>query len=187
MQIDINNAKVYLLVLFLFFNVSCTGLIETNTRYSKKNYTSKWYSENSDYSKKKYKGKYKVGLPYKVNGKLYIPEEVTSYKEVGLASWYGKDFHKKMTANGDIFDMNSMTGAHKTLPLPSIVKVTNLENGKTAKLIINDRGPFINDRLIDVSKKAAEVLGFKENGIAKVRVEFVREETEKFLRKNKLK
>ena len=80
-----------------------------------------------------------------------------------------------------------MTGAHKTLPLPSIVKVTNLENGKTAKLIINDRGPFINDRLIDVSKKAAEVLGFKENGIAKVRVEFLREETEKFLRKNKLK
>ena len=86
-------------------------------------------------------GTYKVGKPYQIAGKWYYPEEDYDYVETGTASWYGKDFHKKMTANGDIFDMNSMTGAHKTLPLPSIVKVTNLENGKTAKFIINDRGP----------------------------------------------
>lgn len=142
---------------------------------------------NTSYKEKKYKGKYKVGLPYKINGKEYTPKEVSSYKETGIASWYGKDFHNKKTANGDIFDMNSMTAAHKTLPLPSIVKVTNLENGKSTKLVVNDRGPFVNDRLIDVSKKAAEVLGFKNNGITKVKVELLKNETEKFLKKNYLK
>lgn len=123
------------------------------------------------------KGSYKIGTPYKVFGKTYYPEENYSYKETGIASWYGADFHEGITANGERYDMNAMTAAHRTLPLPSIVKVTNLRNNKTAILRVNDRGPFVDNRIIDVSKKAAEVLGFKNMGITKVRVEIMPKES----------
>jgi len=123
------------------------------------------------------KGSYKIGTPYKVFGKTYFPEENYSYKETGIASWYGSDFHEGITANGERYDMNAMTAAHRTLPLPSIVKVTNLRNNKTAILRVNDRGPFVDNRIIDVSKKAAEVLGFKNMGITKVKVEIMPKES----------
>ncbi len=115
----------------------------------------------------------KVGNPYVIEGVRYVPREDPYYNEVGVASWYGQQFHNKLTANGELFDMNRLTAAHKTLPLPSLVRVTNLENGRTAVLRLNDRGPFAGDRIIDLSRRAAEVLGTKEQGLAQVRVEYL--------------
>lgn len=118
-------------------------------------------------------GVYKVGKPYQVGGIWYVPKEQPNYNEVGIASWYGAQFHAKATANGETFDMNAMTAAHKTLPLPSLVEVTNLENGRRVVVRVNDRGPFVGDRIIDMSRAAARELGFEGKGLAKVRVRYV--------------
>lgn len=118
------------------------------------------------------KGYYKVGSPYEIDGQLYYPKEDPKYSEVGVASWYGSDFHGKSTANGELFDKNKLTAAHRTLPMPSIVKVTNLENGKTLRVRVNDRGPFSDNRIIDLSEGAAKKLGVWGPGTAKVKVEF---------------
>src|SRR3954469_5297201 len=118
-------------------------------------------------------GTYRVGKPYTVAGRVYVPEEDPDYREEGMASWYGDDFHGRLTANGEVFDMSSLTAAHPTLPMPSYARVTNLRNGKSLIVRVNDRGPYHGDRLIDVSNKAAELLEFKENGVARVRVEYV--------------
>jgi rare lipoprotein A len=98
------------------------------------------------------KGLYKVGKPYQVDGIWYYPKEDPSYDETGIASWYGKQFHGRYTANGEVFDLNGLTAAHHTLPMPSIVQVTNLENGRSLTLRVNDRGPFAGARIIDVSR-----------------------------------
>lgn len=119
--------------------------------------------------------KRKVGTPYKVAGVWYYPAEQPNYDEVGFASWYGKDFHGKKTANGEIYNMNALTAAHKTLPLPTFVKVTNLENGRTIILRVNDRGPFVKGRIIDISRRGAQLLGFDKQGVTKVRVQAVDE------------
>src|SRR6476620_6629109 len=118
-------------------------------------------------------GTYRVGKPYTVAGRVYVPEEDTDYRAEGMASWYGDDFHGRLTANGEVFDMASLTAAHPTLPMPSYARVTNLRNGKSLIVRVNDRGPYHGNRLIDVSNKAAELLEFKGNGVAKVRVEYV--------------
>ena len=118
-------------------------------------------------------GTYRVGKPYTVAGRVYVPEEDTNYREEGLASWYGDDFHGRLTANGEVFDMASLTAAHPTLPMPCYARVTNLSNGKSLIVRVNDRGPYHGNRLIDVSNKAAELLEFKGNGVARVRVEYV--------------
>src|ERR1700753_611896 len=118
-------------------------------------------------------GTYRVGKPYVVGGRVYVPEEDVNYREEGLASWYGDDFHGRQTANGEVFDMGSLTAAHPTLPMPCYARVTNLGNGKSLIVRVNDRGPYHGDRLIDVSNKAAELLEFKGNGVARVRVEYV--------------
>src|SRR3954471_10364891 len=118
-------------------------------------------------------GTYRVGKPYTVGGWVYVPEEDTSYREEGLASWYGNDFHGRLTANGEVFDMGSLTAAHPTLPMPCYARVTNVSNGKSLILRVNDRGPYHGNRLIDVSNKAAELLEFKGNGVARVHVEYV--------------
>jgi rare lipoprotein A len=118
-------------------------------------------------------GTYRVGKPYTVAGRVYVPEEDTGYREEGLASWYGNDFHGRLTANGEVFDMASLTAAHPTLPMPSYARVTNLSNGKSLIVRVNDRGPYHGNRLIDVSNRAAELLEFKGNGVARVRVEYV--------------
>ena len=118
-------------------------------------------------------GTYRVGKPYTVAGRVYVPEEDASYREEGLASWYGDDFHGRQTANGEVFDMASLTAAHPTLPMPCYARVTNLTNGKSLIVRVNDRGPYHGNRLIDVSNKAAELLEFKGNGVARVRVEYV--------------
>lgn len=122
-------------------------------------------------------GSYKVGRPYQVNGTTYVPRVEPDYAETGVASWYGADFHGKSTANGDIYNMNALTAAHRTLPMPSKVRVTNLENGRTMILTVNDRGPFVKDRVIDVSRRAAQLLGFRTAGTARVRVEAVPDQT----------
>ncbi len=116
---------------------------------------------------------YKVGKPYKVAGKTYYPKVDTHYDRVGLASWYGHKFHGRKTANGDIFNMNDLTAAHTTLPMPSYVRVTNVENGRWLILKINDRGPFVGNRLIDVSRRAAQLLGFEKKGVTRVRIQAV--------------
>jgi rare lipoprotein A len=118
-------------------------------------------------------GTYRVGKPYTVGGRVYVPEEDVNYREEGVASWYGDDFHGRLTANGEVFDMDALSAAHPTLPMPSYARVTNLNNGKSLIVRVNDRGPYHGNRLIDVSHKAAELLDFKGNGTARVRVEYV--------------
>jgi rare lipoprotein A len=118
-------------------------------------------------------GKYLVGAPYEVAGWKYYPREDPSYDKVGQASWYGPQFHRRMTSNGEWFDMEYLSAAHPTLPLPSYAKVTNLENGRTVIVRVNDRGPFVGDRIIDMSRKSAEALGFKQKGRANVRVQYL--------------
>jgi rare lipoprotein A len=124
------------------------------------------------------RGVYKVGNPYQIGGVWYYPKEDYEYKETGIASWYGTDFHGKATANGESYDMNDLTAAHRTLPLPSIVRVTNLDNGRSMTLRVNDRGPFARNRIIDVSRRGAQLLGFERQGTAKVRVEVMAAESE---------
>lgn len=118
-------------------------------------------------------GVYRLGQPYTVAGRVYTPEENTNYSAVGMASWYGDDFHGRYTANGEVFDMHSISAAHPTLPLPSYVRVTNLVNNRSIVVRVNDRGPYARDRLIDVSVKTAELLGFHGHGVTRVKVEYV--------------
>ena len=118
-------------------------------------------------------GRYKVGKPYKVAGRTYIPKDQPGYNKTGKASWYGDDFHGRLTANGEVFDMNALMAAHPTLPLPSYARVTNLKNGRSVIVRINDRGPYAHNRIIDMSKRAAELLGYKRDGIASVRVKYI--------------
>jgi len=119
------------------------------------------------------RGRYKVGDPYVVAGVTYYPEENPSYDQTGIASWYGDPFHGRDTANGEVYDMNLLTAAHKTLPMPVFVRVTNLENGRALELRVNDRGPFVNERIIDISRRGAQLLGFFKQGTAKVRVQII--------------
>jgi rare lipoprotein A len=119
-------------------------------------------------------GRYHVGKSYKIAGKRYKPREVDSYKKVGMASWYGRAFHGRKTANGEIFNRYALSAAHPTLPLPSYVRVTNLANKRSVIVRVNDRGPFHGGRVIDVSERAAELLGFKSKGVAKVSVRFIK-------------
>ena len=124
-------------------------------------------------------GYYKIGNPYQVDGLWYYPKEDYTYKEIGISSWYGPDFHNGITANGELYDMHGLTAAHRTLPLPSVVRVTNLQNGRSLVLRVNDRGPFVNNRVIDVSMRAAQLLGFKDQGTTQVQVEIMPEESKK--------
>ena len=120
---------------------------------------------------------YKVGTPYQIDGVWYYPAEDLNYDATGIASWYGQEFHGRNTANGEVFDLNSLTAAHRTLPLPSVVQVTNLDNGRSIELRVNDRGPYARGRIIDVSRRAAQLLGFESPGTAKVRVRILAPES----------
>jgi rare lipoprotein A len=126
----------------------------------------------------KSQGSYKVGSPYKVQGVWYYPSEDMAYDKTGIASWYGPNFHGKTTANGELYDQWAVTAAHKTLPLPSMVRVTNLENGRSLVVRINDRGPFVSNRIIDMSHRAAQLLGFDQKGTARVRVQVLPRESQ---------
>jgi rare lipoprotein A len=122
-------------------------------------------------------GPYKIGKPYQVNNVWYYPRADYDYDETGIASWYGPGFHSNPTANGETYDENDLTAAHKTLPMPSLVRVTNLENGRSLVVRINDRGPFVNNRIIDLSRRGAQLLGIEQKGTAKVRVQVLKEES----------
>ena len=117
-------------------------------------------------------GHYKVGQPYQVGGRWYHPREQPDYDRVGVASWYGPKFHGRKTANGEVFDMYALTAAHPTLPMPSYAYVTNPSNGRTVLVRINDRGPYVGDRMIDLSRETARVLGLKSGGTGRVRVQY---------------
>jgi len=117
-------------------------------------------------------GIHKTGNPYNIGGRWYTPMPFENgYDETGVASWYGRDFDGKPTANGETYDMHALSAAHKTLPLPTLVRVTNLENGRSVIVRVNDRGPFVKERLIDLSYAAAKALGYARNGTAHVRVQ----------------
>lgn len=127
--------------------------------------------------KPKSQGRYKVGKPYQIKGVWYYPAEDYNYVETGIASWYGPNFHGKLTANGEIYDQNDITAAHRTLPMPSFVRVTNLENGRALVVRINDRGPYAHGRIIDLSKHSAKLLDVQRNGTARVRVQILEPES----------
>ena len=118
-------------------------------------------------------GRAMVGKPYKVKGKWYRPKEEPNYAKVGSASWYGDAFHGRLTANGEVYDMTHLTAAHPTMPLPSYARVTNQKNGASVVVRVNDRGPFAHGRIVDLSKRAAEMLDYKHAGVAKVKVEYL--------------
>ena len=122
-------------------------------------------------------GAYRVGVPYQIHGVWYYPAVDYNYDRTGVASWYGEQFEGRLTANGEIFDLNDLTAAHTTLPMPSIVQVTNLQNGRSLQLRVNDRGPFVDGRLIDVSRRAAQLLGFEQQGTTSVRVTVLKDES----------
>ena len=122
-------------------------------------------------------GTYKVGEPYDIDGVVYRPAVDEEYDEIGIASWYGPKFHGRRTANGEFFDMNTVSAAHQTLPMPSMVRVVNLENGRSLAVRVNDRGPFVRGRIIDMSRRAAQLLGFRYKGTATVRVNIMPEES----------
>ena len=136
--------------------------------------TAKRLSPHEDASAR---GVYKVGTPYQINGVWYYPKVDYEYIETGIASWYGPNFHGRRTANGEAFDQNIVSAAHRTLPLPSLVRVTNLENGRSIQVRVNDRGPFAHGRIIDLSRQGAQLLGFHRKGTAKVRVEIMAPES----------
>lgn len=120
---------------------------------------------------------YKVGAPYTVKGITYYPHIDYDYDQTGMASWYGEDFQGQYTANGEVYDLNELTAAHTTLPLPSIVEVVNLENNRALRIRVNDRGPFAKGRIIDLSRRAAQLLGFERAGSARVRVRILKDES----------
>jgi rare lipoprotein A len=118
-------------------------------------------------------GTFRIGVPYVVGGRTYVPEENVRYRSEGIASWYGSDFHGRLTANGEVYDKDGISAAHPTLPMPCYARVTNLANGRSIVVRVNDRGPYAKDRVIDLSSRTAELLGYKGNGVARVRVEYV--------------
>jgi len=171
-----------LIYLFFFINLSSCTTIEVATNLGKKIVPQK------NISNFKEQAVFKIGNPYKVEGVTYFPKKNLNYDETGIASWYGPKFHGRLTANGEIFNQNNITAAHKTLPLPSAVKVTNLENGLSIIVRINDRGPFVNQRIIDLSSEAAKKILMKKKGTALVRVQLLRSESillEKLAKKGK--
>ncbi len=117
-------------------------------------------------------GRFKIGSPYKVAGQWYVPHDDPRYDRTGVGSWYGADFHGRRTANGELFDKSALTAAHPTLPLPSYAYVTNLNNGRTVLVRVNDRGPYVSGRLIDLSHAAARAIGYDGPGRAPVRVRY---------------
>jgi rare lipoprotein A len=166
----------------------CAGLAAcaTTTPGPKKKVRSKEFFAESEYGVKaspriveegqavpKGGGRYQLGKAYQVRGKWYQPREEPGYNKTGLASWYGSAFHGRKTANGEVYDKYHLSAAHPTFPLPSYARVTNMENGTSVIVRVNDRGPFHAGRVIDVSSKTADLLDMKRTGTAKVRVQYV--------------
>ena len=139
--------------------------------------TVKQVAKKSEEKKKTSYGKYKIGKPYQIKGGWYYPKEDFGYDETGIGSWYGQKFHGRKTANGETYDMNGVSAAHRTLPMPSFVRVTNLDNGRTLNVRINDRGPYAHGRILDLSRRAAQLLGYEKQGTARIRVRILADES----------
>jgi rare lipoprotein A len=177
----------YIVIVISLFISSCTTQkkqVINNDYYKRSEKISKDWEEKADINKK-YAGHYKIGKPYTIKNKKYYPKQVNQHSEIGIASWYKCDYNFKycLTANQDVFHKDMLTAAHKTLPLPSLIKVINLENKKSLIVMVNDRGPFKPQRIVDLSEKAADLLGFKNKGIAKVKIEYLNDETNKLHKK----
>lgn len=157
------------------------------SRYGSDNYENYSSSEEIYKNQDPYLGNFKIGKPYSVFGISYSPKEYESFKEFGTASWYGDEFNGKITANGEIYNKGDLTAAHPTLPLSSIVRITNLYNDKSVIVKVNDRGPFAKSRIIDVSERAADILGFKDRGTTEVKVEVLTSDTTEMLDSMKLR
>ena len=161
---------IKLLFIIIFSSLTSCTSVELAANLGKKVIFKKDQIKNSN-------AIYKIGNPYVVDGKRYFPKKNLNYDEKGIASWYGPKFHGKLTANGEIFNQYKLTAAHKTLPIPSAVKVTNLKNNKSLIIRVNDRGPFVNDRIIDLSYHSAKKLNLLEAGTGFVRVQILRPES----------
>ena len=159
-------ARIGALGLVCIAVAGCSSAVDTKSKYSRR-----VIEEGEPVPKGG--GYYSVGRPYSINGRIYYPAENVTYRAEGIASWYGPDFHGRLTANGEIYDMHSISGAHTTLPIPSYARVTNLANGRSIIVRINDRGPYARNRIIDLSIGAARALDFYGDGLARVRVEYV--------------
>src|SRR6187455_2804760 len=151
--------------------VCCLALAHCSGSLSNQEYSPRVVEEGEPVPKGG--GMYRVGKPYNINGRTYVPTENPTYRAEGVASWYGRDFHGRLTANGEVYDMHGISAAHTTLPLPSYVRVTNLENGRSIVVRVNDRGPYAQSRVIDLSIGTAKALDFYSRGLACVRVEYV--------------
>src|SRR5262245_8675221 len=147
--------------------VCCLVLAHCSGPFSSKEYSPRVVEEGEPVPKGG--GIYRVGKPYSFNGRTYVPAENPSYRIEGVASWYGRDFHGRLTANGEIYDMHSISAAHTTLPLPCYVRVTNLDNSRSIVVRVNDRGPYHRNRVIDLSIGTAKALDFYSRGLARVR------------------
>ena len=176
------SSRMFLRFFAVLIGLSSCTTAELAIDLAQKKYRDKANEEVSD-SNVVAQPHYKVGNPYQIAGKWYYPERDLRYDNTGIASWYGDQFAGKLTANGEIFDPELVSAAHKTLPMPSVVRVTNLDNGKSLVVRINDRGPYVTGRIIDMSRAGARLLGFKDDGIARVRVQLL---TEQSLRLEKL-
>ena len=176
------SSRMFLQLFTVLIGLSSCTTAELAIDLAKKKYRDKADEEVSD-ANVVAQPHYKVGNPYQIAGKWYYPERDLRYDNTGIASWYGDQFAGKLTANGEIFDPELVSAAHKTLPMPSVVRVTNLDNGKSLVVRINDRGPYVTGRIIDMSRAGARLLGFKDDGIARVRVQLL---TEQSLRLEKL-
>ena len=166
----VSNKMIKLLFIIIFSSLTSCTSVELAANLGKKVIFKKDQIKNSNPI-------YKIGNPYVVHGKRYFPKKNLNYDEKGIASWYGPKFHGKLTANGEIFNQYKLTAAHKTLPIPSAVKVTNLKNNKSLIIRVNDRGPFVNDRIIDLSYHSAKKLNLLEAGTGFVRVQILRPES----------
>lgn len=174
------NRVIVLTVVFLAVGLVATNCSATRKDFKKAPETHSSTDANYIEKYKKTARTYKIGRPYKILGQTFYPGHDPSYDEVGIASWYGPNVGV-LTANGELFDQDEIAAAHPTLPLPSIVEVTNLENGRVVKVKVNDRGPFKHNRVIDLTRGAAEKIGMIDKGIAKVRVRFLKDETLDYL------
>ncbi len=152
--------------------VGCVALAHCSGPYSGKDKYSPRVVEDGE-PVPKGGGAFRVGKPYNINGRTYFPTDNPSYRGEGIASWYGPDFHGRLTANGEVYDMHSISAAHTTMPLPSYARVTNLDNGRSIIVRVNDHGPYARDRIIDLSIGTAKALEFYGKGLARVRVEYV--------------
>lgn len=177
----------FIIFSFGILTACITQKTQSTVKYSNSKKTSNMVKKNSIHitdsssnhstkkGDKKLNAKKIIGKPYKIKGEWYYPKFDPTYKSTGKASWYGSHFHGSLTANGEIYDMDSLTAAHPTMPLPSYARVTNLKNGSSIIVRVNDRGPYIKGRIIDLSRRAAKMLGYANEGVADVRVEYIGE------------